>query len=119
MQPELNRARENLKKKLMQNAHKTIKEILKTDLKGLLEIGLFGSVAKDDFNCRSDTDIYLLFNNNIPDRETKGHFRSIAEENNCDIIFLTKNDFIGNTDNHFIEKILEKRIVLWREDSGD
>lgn len=71
MRTELVQARENLKKKLLQNADAVMREIMKSNLNGLAEIGLFGSVAKNNFTCKSDSDIYLLFDNNIPDRQTR------------------------------------------------
>jgi predicted nucleotidyltransferase len=119
LQSEFIQARENLKRKLIENANETIKEVLKADLKGLVEIGLFGSLVKNDFNCKSDSDIYLIFNNSIPDRQTKGHLRSIAEEKNCDIVFMTINDLTGSKNNLLSESILKNRIVLWRENSSD
>ncbi|NLC44422.1 MAG: nucleotidyltransferase domain-containing protein [Clostridiales bacterium] len=119
MGSEFARARENLKIKLKQNADKTVNEVLNADLKGLAEIGLFGSLVRNDFNCRSDSDIYLLFHDNIPDRQTKGYLRSVAEEKNCDLVFLTKSDFYGDTGNLLSESILKNRMVIWREDADD
>lgn len=116
MQPDLLHARENLRNKLFHNAEVVIEEILNSNLDNLMEIGIFGSVAKDKFTCKSDTDIYLLFDNDIPDRQAKGLLRSIAEENNCDIVFITKNIFTSIDAGLLANNILEHRIILWRKD---
>nr|WP_312579828.1 nucleotidyltransferase domain-containing protein [Sedimentibacter sp.] len=116
MQPDLLHARENLRNKLFHNAEIVIEEILNSKLDNLLEIGIFGSLAKDKFTCESDTDIYLLFDNNIPDRQSKGLLRSIAEENNCDIVFLTKNSLTSIDAGLLVSNILENRITLWRKE---
>ncbi|MGD9568299.1 MAG: nucleotidyltransferase domain-containing protein [Sedimentibacter sp.] len=112
MQPDLIKARENLRGKLLNNAELVIREVLKENLNDLIEIGLFGSVAKDKFTCNSDTDIYLLFENKVPDRIVKGRLRSIAEEYNCDIVFVTLNEF--QEESLLAKNILEDRIILWR-----
>lgn len=114
MHVDLIQARENLRNKLMQSAESVLQEVLNSSLDDLIEVGLFGSVAKDKFTCNSDADIYLLFENQIPDRRVKGVLRSIAEENNCDIVFLTINNFNEKSPDLLVKNILEGRIVLWR-----
>ncbi|NYB72981.1 nucleotidyltransferase domain-containing protein [Sedimentibacter hydroxybenzoicus DSM 7310] len=119
MHRDLKKARENLRSKLLQNAEAVLQEVLNAEMDDLIEIGLFGSVVKDKFTCSSDTDIYLLFENEIPDRRVKGGLRSIAEENNCDIVFLTMNDFNEEAPDLLVKNILEGRIVLWRRGRDD
>lgn len=118
MHSDLLQARENLKKKLFHNAEIVIEEIVKYNLDNLIEIGFFGSLAKDKYTCKSDSDIYLLFDGNIPDRQTKGILRSVAEENNCDVVFVNNN---LNSDGAGLLKknILEDRIILWRKKKND
>lgn len=117
MHSDLLKARENLKRKLFHNAEIVIEEIVKYNLDNLIEIGFFGSLAKDKYTCKSDSDIYLLFDGNIPDRQTKGTLRSVAEENNCDIVFV--NNFNSNDKGLLEKNILEDRIILWRKKKND
>lgn len=114
MQKDLLEARDRLRNKLLNNAEKIKKEVLNLNLNGLIEIGIFGSLAKDNFTCSSDSDIYLIFKSTVPDRATKGYLRSIAEENNCDIVFVLKKDFESNELGLLIKEILNNRIILWR-----
>lgn len=114
MQTELAYARENLRKQLLKNADAVIRKVLEADLSDIVEIGIFGSVAKNSFTCNSDSDIYLLFDKHLPDRITKGNLRSIAEEHNCDIVFIKTDELIGNGVGLLAENILENRIILWR-----
>lgn len=116
MHTELFQARENLKHKLLENATVVINEVLNFDLPELIEIGIFGSIAKDKFTCKSDSDIYLLFKKNIPDRQIKGILRSKAEENNCDIVFLTENDFKESNRSFLAKNILESSEIVWRRE---
>lgn len=114
MQTELAYARENLRKQLLKNADAVIRKVLEADLSDIVEIGIFGSVAKNSFTCNSDSDIYLLFDKHLPDRITKGNLRSIAEEHNCDIVFIKTDELIENGVGLLAENILENRIILWR-----
>ena len=114
MRTELVQARENLRQKLIKNAYDVIREILAADLNDIIEIGIFGSLAKDSFTCNSDSDIYLLFDKHLPGRIIKGHLRSIAEEHNCDIVFIKSEDLTGDDVNLLAKNILENRITLWR-----
>jgi len=119
MQPELFKARESLRNKLLRNAEFVMEEVLKVNLDSLIEIGLFGSLVKNKFTCNSDADIYLLFEGNIPDRQTKGLLRSISEENNCDIVFINEGDFISENAGLLVNEILKDRIILWRRVYND
>lgn len=64
MQKDLLVARDKLRYKLLNNAEKIKEEVLNLNLNELIEIGVFGSLAKDKFTCSSDSDIYLIFKNN-------------------------------------------------------
>ena len=119
MHIDLIQARENLRVKLMQNAELVLQQVLNMNIDGLVEAGLFGSLSNNKFTCNSDADIYLVFEDKIPDRQTKGLIRSIAEENNCDIVFLTLNDFMKDEPDLLIKNILKNRIILWRRDVSD
>lgn len=119
MRTELVQAREVLRQKLIKNAHDVIREISKADLNDIIEIGIFGSLAKDSFTCDSDSDIYLLFDKHLPDRIIKGYLRSIAEEHNCDIVFIKSEDLVGDEVNLLAENILKNRIILWRRRADD
>lgn len=114
MRTELIKSRESLRKKLLQNADSVIEKVRKANLSSLIEIGIFGGVARKKFIGKSDSDIYLLFDNNIPDRQTKRYLRAVAEENNCDVVFLTQDDFNSDATSLLVENILKGRIVLWR-----
>jgi predicted nucleotidyltransferase len=119
MHIELLEARNNLKSQLLSNARIVTKQILNMGLENLVEVGVFGSVAKDCFTCKSDTDIYLIFYRSLPDRPMKGHLRTIAEENNCDIVFIEQSNFTAENPSLLVTEILEHRIILWREDHDD
>jgi predicted nucleotidyltransferase len=112
-------ARENLRKKLLNNAEIVIEEILKTNLDNLMEIGLFGSLSKDNFMGTSDSDLYLVFDGIIPNRQTKGILRSVAEVNNCDIVYVTKDNLYSNYAGLLEKNILNDRIILWRKQKND
>jgi len=114
MQPELLKARNMLKEKLLNNARAVVNETLNMKLPKLVEIGIFGSLAKDNFTCNSDADIYLIFDGCLPDRETKGILRSIAEENNCDIVFIESGHLTLENPNPLVAEILNSRVILWR-----
>ncbi|WMJ89699.1 nucleotidyltransferase domain-containing protein [Anaerocolumna sp. MB42-C2] len=115
MQANLSEARNNLKNKLLANACVVISEIQKANLNNLLEIGLFGSLACNTFTCNSDADIYLVFDESIPDRTVKGMLRSIAEENNCDIVFINSSSLYKDNPDLLAAEILKNRIILWRK----
>ena len=115
MQTELVHARGNLRQKLMNNADAVIKKVLEADLSDIVEVGIFGSIAKNSFTCNSDSDIYLLFDKNLPDRITKGNLRTMAEEHNCDIIFIKTDELFSNGVGLLAKNILENRIILWRK----
>jgi len=114
MQPELSEAREFLKERKLNNARVVVNETLNMKLPNLVEIGIFGSLAKDSFTCKSDADIYLIFDGCIPDRETKGLLRSIAEENDCDIAFVEESHLASENPSPLVAEILNHRIILWR-----
>lgn len=115
MHLDLKLARENLKKKLINNAKAVVEEVLKSNLDNLIEIGLFGSVSKNNFTCKSDSDLYLVFDGDIPNRELKGILQSIAEENNCDIVYVSKDNLYSNCAGLLEKDILKDRIILWRK----
>ena len=115
MQTELAYARENLRQKLIENADVVIKKVLEADLSDVVEMGIFGSIAKNSFTCNSDSDIYLLFDKNLPDRITKGNLRTMAEEHNCDIVFIKTDELLSNGVGLLAKNILENRIILWRK----
>jgi len=115
MQPKLSEARNILKEKLLSNARVIANEILSMKLANLVEMGIFGSLAKDSFTCKSDADIYLIFDGCLPDRITKGMLRSVAEENNCDIVFIEKSHLSSKNPSVLVTEILNHRIVLWRK----
>jgi len=119
MQKDLLQARQKLCNKLYENAEKVKGEVLNINLENLVEIGIFGSLAKDKFTCKSDSDIYLLFDNDIPDRQIKGVLRSIAEENNCDIVFISKKDIETDELGLLAKEILKDRIIMWRMEEYD
>lgn len=115
MHTALLKSRDMLKKKLLNNVKLVINEALNMDLNNLAEIGIFGSLAKDSFTCKSDADIYFIFDGCLPDRQTKGMLRSIAEENDCDIVFVEKSHLVSENPSPLITEILNNRIILWRE----
>lgn len=115
MHVELERARNELRNKLLYHAKIVVNEILRIHTIDLLEIGLFGSLAKDKFTCDSDSDIYVVYRGELPDRTTKGSLRCIAEENNCDIVFVKEEDYTQELPSLLISEILQNRIILWRK----
>lgn len=117
MHIELLKARDNLKIQLLNNAKHVVNEVLNMNITNLVEIGVFGSVAKDTFSCNSDTDIYLMFDSGLPDRSTKGYLRTIAEENNCDIVFIETSSFLSKYPSILVSEILMHKIILWRRES--
>jgi len=110
-------ARLKLKNKRLNCANLVIEEILKQDLQGLIEIGLFGSMLRDNFTCNSDVDIYLMFSDKIPDRVKKGTIRSFAEVNECDVVFLTKEQL--NNPGLLETNIIKNHQVLYKETEDD
>jgi predicted nucleotidyltransferase len=115
MHAELENARDELRNKLLYHAKIVVNEILLIKTIDLVEIGLFGSLAKEKFTCDSDTDIYIVYQGEVPDRITKGKLRGLAEENNCDIVFIKEEELSYKTPSLLINEILQKRIILWRK----
>jgi predicted nucleotidyltransferase len=115
MRANLLAARDDLRKKLINNANRVILEIQQKNPENLIEIGLFGSLTKDKFTCTSDADIYLIFEGAVPDRLIKGQLREIAEENNCDIVFITEDAFTSKNPELLVKEILKSHYILWRK----
>lgn len=101
----------------LNKAQVVIDEILDAGLTGLMEIGLFGSIARGDFTCESDVDIYLVFEGEVPERTIKGRLRSLAEENECDLVFMKEIDFV---EPQLLQQNIEKNHqVIWRREEND
>lgn len=117
MHQSLVEARKQMKYMKLNKAQVVIDEILKTGLSGLIEIGLFGSVTRGDFTCESDVDIYLVFEEALPERTIKGRLRSLAEENECDLVFMKETDFV---EPQLLQQNIEKNHqVIWRREEND
>ena len=57
-----------------------------------IEIGIFGSYAREEYNALSDVDICVIVNE-MPSRYVKGWLRDDAEELGADIYFITEEQF--------------------------
>ena len=119
MNSDLLKAREELKNKLIHNAQKVIDEVFTKELENLIEIGLFGSLVQGNFTCLSDADVYLIFDGDIPERTIKGELRSIAEENNCDIVFISNVDFLKDSPSLLVMNIKKHQQIIWRRNTND
>lgn len=56
------------------------------------EYGLFGSVARGDYNASSDLDIVMIFKN-LPERAIISKLRLELEEIDCDLAILLVDNF--------------------------
>ncbi|GEM_PF-6145361 len=115
MHADLLKARNELRMKLLSKAEIVIKAVHNENLNNLKEIGLFGSLANDKFTCNSDADIYLEFDGPLPSRQKKGMLRSVAEENNCDIVFINSSSLSADNPGLLVDEIFKNKIVLWRK----
>lgn len=88
---EVLKAREILFNKLMRNAS-IVCDYIKEHVDDVIEVGIFGSLAREDFNACSDSDVYLVTKERI-ERHIRGDIRCFAEENNCDVVFFTIDNF--------------------------
>lgn len=57
-----------------------------------IEIGVFGSYAREEYNALSDIDICVIVKD-MPSRYVKGWLRDDAEELGADICFITEEQF--------------------------
>ena len=109
MNSELLEARNKLKSKLLNNAY-TVIDYCKQEILDIVEIGIFGSLARDDFKCNSDADIYVITKETCP-RTIRGDIRCFAEEHHCDVVFF-EEAYFNNTDIPLIHYIKRDRRIL-------
>lgn len=96
--------------------------ILEANIPGLDKIILFGSCARGDTHTKSDVDLLVVFDGELPDRTARGmvycDLDDAVDGVRTDVVFATKDGF--NTNNSaFSKQIQRDQIVLWKRDKED
>jgi len=74
------------------------------------QVGIFGSFARDNYKAGSDIDFCIVTPQELT-REQRGILRCDAEENGCDVVFLTEELF-DNEDSVFMNNLRRDYIRL-------
>lgn len=76
-----------------------------------LEVGIFGSYARDDYKANSDID-FCIITEQRPDRIRSGSLREDAEAIGADIIFVSPDYFKNDTSNFAVQLRRDFRSLL-------
>ncbi len=82
---------EAIKLKFLNIQNEMIKRILEQRF-DFIEIGIFGSYAREEYNALSDVDVCVIVKE-MPSRYVTGWLRDDAEELGADICFITEEQF--------------------------
>lgn len=80
-----------LEQRIIKDMSAAIKLIKQSGIK-YIEFGLFGSVARGEYNTLSDIDIVILVNE-IPDKYAIAKLRAALDDNHCDLAFMLIKNF--------------------------
>ena len=80
-----------IKSKFLSIQNEMVSRILKQNF-DFVEIGVFGSYARNEYNALSDVDICVIVKE-MPTRYITGWLRDDAEELGADICFITEEQF--------------------------
>ena len=100
-----------LQEKLQSDLIRSINIVKESNIE-FVEFGIFGSIARNEYDCNSDIDIVIIVNA-LPDKRDIADLRCRLEESNCDLAVLLKDSF-DNPTSMFHKKVKEdyRRIVL-------
>lgn len=91
-------------------------KIMGMKIEGLIEVRLFGSCARGEAKLGSDVDLLLLFNEEIPDRRSRGSlYCEVSEEIEgvkTDLAFYTTKDYNENK-LPFSKAVRKESILIW------
>lgn len=76
-----------------------------------LDVGIFGSYARDDYKADSDID-FCIITEQRPDRIRSGSLREDAEAIGADIIFVSPDYFKNDTSNFAVQLRRDFRSLL-------
>ena len=76
-----------------------------------LDVGIFGSYARDDYKADSDID-FCIITEQRPDRIRSGSLREDAEAIGADIIFVSPDYFKNDTSNFAVQLRRDFRSML-------
>lgn len=93
-----------LQEKLQDDLIRSINIVKESNIK-YVEFGVFGSIARDDYDCNSDIDIAIIVDM-LPDKRDIADLRCRLEESNCDLAVLLKDSF-DNPTSVFHKKVKE------------
>lgn len=85
-------------------------DLIKNYIPEAIEIGVFGSYARNEHTMLSDIDFYVICDC-YPSRDLTCELRDVAEEHKIDIVFMSKNYF-DNEDTLLIRNIKRDRRIL-------
>lgn len=92
--------------------------LLGRDIPGLVQICLFGSVARGDYKWDSDIDLAIITEAPLTDHSLRGEIIDVLDEEldgvSTDIVFRTKdnNKSLSNT----FDKLYERdKVILWEK----
>ena len=86
-------------------------DLIKDSMPEAIEIGVFGSYARNEHTMLSDIDFYVICDS-YPSRDMTSELRDVAEDHNIDIVFMSKNYF-DNEDTLLIRNIKRDRRILY------
>lgn len=106
----------HIKEKLREKQEKKIKELLPELIAtNPVEIGIYGSYARDTCKATSDIDMYVLYLE-VPKRIQKGELYELAYEKGIDLLIASEENFY-ETDSVFCKNIIRDRKILWRKEN--
>ena len=105
-----------LPKRFQDKIDKDLNYLLNKDIPGLIQICLFGSLARGDYKWDSDVDLALVTEEPLTDHYLRGEIIDILDDRDfngvsTDVVFRTKNnDSLSRT----FDKVFERdKVILW------
>lgn len=107
-----------IKEKLREKQEKKIEELLPELIAtNPIEIGIYGSYARETYKATSDVDMYVLYEK-VPERIQKGELYELAYEMGIDLLIASEENFY-KTDSVFCKNIMRDRKILWRQEKNN
>lgn len=107
-----------IKEQLRERQEKKIEEMLRIlKVTKPLEVGIYGSYARNEYKATSDIDMYVLYTT-LPSKIQKGELYENAEELGIDLL-ITEYDNFYTTDSIFCRNVRRDKKVIWRKEACD
>ena len=111
---ELLKIKELLRQRQEEKLQKFLPRLIETNP---VEIGIYGSYARQESKATSDIDVYVLYRS-MPHKVQKGELYEEAEEMGIDLLICEYEAFY-NTQSIFCENVLRDRVVIWKGAAAD